>query len=232
MQIFKKTAIILMLFYIAASCAQDAAINSSISVCTIGNWVNFNGTPIKAALLDKKKEPVTSDVILSPSEFYIDIRTIKMKTDSGQWFTILENGTFLKKEIVHSVNTTPPMLVPPGFYTAFLIGYGANWQLNCVYTNTNGIITNMTIANTGSTNTYYCLLGTMLSISSITNSEKIQPDTVISLLNISGYPLENDEFKQFYLYFDTMDMIRLLTNSSGNITNIKMTQPTLEIDLK
>jgi hypothetical protein len=166
------------------------------------------------------KSNEAGDIRQSPSGFYIDIRTIKMKSDSGTWITLVDRGLSENRDIIGTGITASRSLVKPDNYTALLLCLGENWYMKGSYTNSNGIVSNLTITNTDSpdTNCFLFDIGQAVTLNSagvpVTNKE---------------YILRSGDYKQIYLFFDTLGIIHIRTNSQGNISNVLISRPTLEI---
>lgn len=215
-----KNAALFFLFSLIYSCSLDTSSMAVLSAEAVGNWVNFDGSPLAASEGLFKNPGNSRDIRLSPCEFYIDIRTIKLKNDSGAWITLLDRGLSENSEIIGTGAAASRSLVKPGDYTALFVCLGENWYLKGSYTNSKGTVTNIVMTNTGSYETN-CFLFKM--------AQTINSNAAGSAVTNKGYLLKSGDYKQVYLFFDTLGIIHLLTNSQGNVSNISLGRPTLEI---
>ncbi len=199
-----------------------------ISIEAVGNWVNFNGSALSASEGVIKR---SRDIRISPSEFYVDIRTIKIKSESGPWVTLLDKSLSGNREIVGTTSIPSRSPVKPAEYTTILVGIGKNWFLRGIYTNSIGIPINFSITNTNSVETEYFLFSTPKEAKKLTNSDGICSNAAVSLINSRGYIFKSGDYKQIYLFFDTLGMINVSTDSQGNISNVSISRPTLDINI-
>ncbi len=169
---------------------------------------------------------------MSPSGFNIDIRTLKIKSMNKEWITLLDKPPSAGREITGISSVAPRSLVPSGEYTAILVGYGSGWFLSGSYTNTEGLITNFILTNKVNLRSEYILFGTPEAVSEIKGPEYPYSNAAASILGIKGFMLAGGDYKEIYLYFDTLGIISLYTNSSGDPTNIAVAPPTIAIDIK
>jgi len=212
MKILPLAASSLLLFAVISSCSQDSSSMAVISAEAVGNWVNFNGIPLLTRTSNFQNKGNIKDIRISPCEFYIDIRIIKLKNASGEWITLLDKGSTASRDIIGTSLAAPRTLVKPADYTALLIGLSENWYLKGTYTNAKGIAASMLVTNTNSSALEYFIFSTSAGAS-------------------NAYNFRSGDFKQVYLFFDTIEMIHLTTDSRGGISNVTVRRPTLEINL-
>lgn len=224
---FTKLLFVSFLFLLIFSCADSNYFDGVISVSAFGNWPNFNGAVLKANKY-AKGAPVT----LSPKEFFIDIRTVKIKSDNGEWITLIEHSALEPEDVNVPLTLISGSYVPPDVYTAFLIGIGEDWYAMATYS-TNGIdITNVYITNSDLTNTMYFLFATPPMAGRITNEEKFLSNVTVSTINSKGFPILSGEYKYLHFYFDTINSIGIFTNSEGLFQRAYFKKITISMDVK
>ncbi len=73
-----KFMILSFLLFLIFRCSDSNYFDGVLSVSAFGNWPNFNG-----AVLKSNKAMKGASFTLTPKEFFIDIRTVKIKSDNG-----------------------------------------------------------------------------------------------------------------------------------------------------
>ena len=194
---------------------HDLSPTAVISAQAVGNWVNFNGIPLTtAAMAFKPDGRGPKDISMSPSGFYIGIRMIRIRNDAGEWTTLLDKPEARRIEITGISLITPRTPVKTSYYSELQIGLGEDWYLQGSFTNSAGKVSDICITNTNSKIAQYLTF-----------------NTSVAGTNNKGYNFKSGEYKQLYLFFDTIGMIHILTDSLGSISNVSISRPTLEINL-
>ncbi|MGA2141719.1 MAG: hypothetical protein ABSG94_04775 [Brevinematales bacterium] len=204
-----------VLFSLLFSCSHDLSPTAVISAQAVGNWVNFNGIPLRTTAGAYNRDiRGMKDIVISPSGFYIDIRLIRIRNDAGEWTTLLDKPAARRIEITGISPIAPRSPVKTSYYSEFQIGLGEDWYLQGSFTNSSGEVSNFCITNTNSKTAQYLTF-----------------NTAFAGTNNKGYNFKSGEYKQLYLFFDTIGMIHILTDSLGNISNVSISRPTLEINI-
>jgi len=225
---FIKLAFVSFFFLVVLSCSDSNYFDGVLSVNAFGNWPNFNGAVLKA-----NKSIKGGTFTLSPKEFFVNIRTVKIKSENGEWISVLENGDMEPVDINVPLTLVAGSYIPPDVYTSFLIGVGENWYAKTVYS-TNGIdFVDVYVTNSDSTNTLYFLFTTPVMAKKITNEEKFLSNyTISSIINSKGYPILSGEYKYLHFYFDTINSIEVLTNVEGLVQRTQFKKITISMDIK
>ncbi len=159
-------------------------------------------------------------MVLETKEFYISITHIKIKSREKDWVTIRENLYVYPEEMVRGVNLANGVKIDPYDYNVVLIGYKANWYVNTEKAN---------ITNSTKEDIYYAIFYNDVNVyNEVSNQYPNSPSTYWS----SSFSIFAGDNKWLYLYFDTEDIAKALTNSSGEITNVYFERPTLNIELR
>ncbi|MGC8765323.1 MAG: hypothetical protein ACP5QT_05500 [Brevinematia bacterium] len=157
---------------------------------------------------------------LKTTEFYIAITLIKIKSREKDWVTIRDNSDAYPEEMVRGINLANGVKISPYDYNIFLIGYKANWEVKTSSTN---------IVNSSSENVYYAIF---YNDPSIFNEISSQYPTASSTYWNSSFSVFAGDSKWLYLYFDTENIVKVQTNSSGEITNVYLVNPSLNIEVR
>jgi len=157
---------------------------------------------------------------LKTKEFYIAITLIKIKSREKDWVIIRDSSYAYPEEMVRGVNLANGVKISPYDYNIVLIGYKANWRVNTDYTN---------VANSTSESTYYAIF---YNDANVFNEISSQYSGSSSTYWNSSFSIFAGDNKWLYLYFDTENIVKGLTNSSGEVTNIYFVSPTLNIELR
>jgi hypothetical protein len=231
-----KVLIFIVSVFLSIEGCSESAPGTVISAEAIGNWVNFNGMALIKHPGGKNSSVLRNHVTASPAAFYIDVRILKIKILKKEWITLLEKGPTEKREIIGMSSIAPRSLIPSGDYTAFLIGYSPDWYLKGSFTSPSGLITNFIITNKGTSsadsNIDYILFGTPEAVEEIKSSTNPYASANVSFIGLDGITLVGGDYREIYLYFDTLGMINIYTNDSGDATNMDINSPTLQIDIK
>lgn len=191
------------------------------------NQTNSTGAIVNSYAQRVQTVPQFDGVLINPTELWINIIQIGMKMDNTDW-NYVKNSDDGRINIGFWNYLVYNKMVFAGNYSAFLIGYKADWYIRSIYTNKNGTIEIFAITNTMSQKTNYCIVGMPASITDATNQDLFL--TNAECLATGTYStIVRNQWKTYRLDIDTIGIIEVLTNSSGTKIGAVMRQPTLRI---
>ena len=154
-------------------------------------------------------------------EFYISIESIKIKSREKDWVSVFESSFSYPQNYVNSFNLVNGVVVPATEYNVILIGYRANWYV---------VSGSTRVSNSTSQTIYYAAFYNDVSLfNEVSNRIK---NIFSSVFWNSSFFLFAGETKWLYLYFDTENILKGLTNHSGIIIDYCFIPPKFYIELR